>query len=500
MKFAHLYLVGQLFTSTNAIGPRVQNSRLSLGRDGTNCENACAILASEFPGRFHYDDDDSDFTIWDQKQLETAYVCRVQPASANEVSRVLQVLVHNWCRFAVKCGGHSRFPDDSVSVDGVTIDLGLINSTVISGDNKTARVGGGSLSRQVFAALDPYGLAYVGGRVGQVGIGGFTLGGGTSVLAGKYGWALDHVLEYEVVLANATIVTASQDLHPDLYYALRGGGNNYGIVTSLNISVFPQGPVYTGSRTFGDGQTDRVLEEAEKVFAVQDSEDTAVGLEYRYTYTVQSGWSISTTQRYAKPILYPSVFDSLNSIPALGNLTGGINSLANSTSSQGELGITRNVFTTLTHYPSIDLSKKGHAILKGLVEGRNLTSLNPQLITYSIPAATMAMSKARGGNALGLDVEGHLILNLLSLSWTDSAMDNAAYALANDFIADFQKAAESLDSFHPFVYINYANKGQDVFASYGKDNHRRLIEVQQALDPKGVFTTSGLWTGFFKVR
>jgi hypothetical protein len=79
-------------------------------------------------------------------------------------------------------------------------------------------------------------------------------------------------------------------------------------------------------------------------------------------------------------------------------------------------------------------------------------------------------------------------------------MDNAAYALANDFIADFQKAAESLDSFHPFVYINYANKGQDVFASYGKDNHGRLIEVQQALDPKGVFTTSGLWTGFFKVR
>ncbi|TXB98199.1 hypothetical protein FocTR4_00013528, partial [Fusarium oxysporum f. sp. cubense] len=478
MKFAHLYLVGQLFTSTNAIGSMVQNSRLSLRRDGSNCKNACAILASEFPGRFHYDDDDSDFTIWDQKQLETA--------------------------FAVKCGGHSRFPDDSVSVDGVTIDLGLINSTVISGDNKTARVGGGSLSRQVFAALDPYGLAYVGGRVGQVGIGGFTLGGGTSVLAGKYGWALDHVLEYEVVLANATIVTASQDLHPDLYYALRGGGNNYGIVTSLNISVFPQGPVYTGSRTFGDGQTDRVLEEAEKVFAVQDSEDTAVGLEYRYTYTVQSGWSISTTQRYAKPILYPSVFDSLNSIPALGNLTGGINSLANSTSSQGELGITRNVFTTLTHYPSIDLSKKGHAILKGLVEGRNLTSLNPQLITYSIPAATMAMSKARGGNAFGLDVEGHLIrkplpptLGLLQIV-TLYAMDNAAYALANDFIADFQKAAESLDSFHPFVYINYANKGQDVFASYGKDNHRRLIEVQQALDPKGVFTTSGLWTGFFK--
>lgn len=146
----------------------------------------------------HYEDVDTNFTIWDQKQLQTVYVCRVEPESASEVSNIVQVLVDNWCRFAVKCGGHSRYPDDSVSVGGVTIDLGLINSTVVSDDRTTAIVGGGALTRQVFAALDPYGLAYVGGRVGQVGMGGFTLGGGTSVLAAKYGWALDSVLEYEV--------------------------------------------------------------------------------------------------------------------------------------------------------------------------------------------------------------------------------------------------------------------------------------------------------------
>ncbi|KAH7136326.1 FAD binding domain protein, partial [Dactylonectria macrodidyma] len=460
----------------------------------------CELLASEFPGRLHYDDSDNDFIIWDQKQLETVYVCRVEPASADEVSRVLQVLVDNWCRFAVKCGGHSRFPDDAVSVGGVTVDLGLINHTVVSDDRTTARIGGGSLTRHVFAALDPHGLAYVGGRVGQVGMGGFTLGGGTSVLAAKYGWALDHVLEYEVVLPNATIVTASEYSHPDLYYALRGGGNNYGIVTSFNVSVFPQRPVYTGSRTFPDGQTSRFLEEAEKVFSIQDYEDTNIGLEYRYAYSAQNGWTMSSTQRYAEPVMNPPVFDALNSIPALGNLTGGINSLANSTSFSGPLGITRNLFTTLTHYPSMELGKKGLGILKSKVEGGNLTSLNPQLITYSIPAATMEMSKARGGNALGLDIEGHLVINLLALSWTTSALDNAAYALADEFIADFREAAESVNAFHPFVYVNYASKGQDVFASYGKGNQQRLVKIQQAIDPRGIFTSTGLWTGFFKVR
>ncbi|KAK7424496.1 hypothetical protein QQX98_000461 [Neonectria punicea] len=453
MKLTYLSLLAPFLTSTNAADISLQKDGVPILHNGTNCQQACETLASEFPGRLHYLGSDDSFTIWDQKQLETRYVCRVEPASADEVSKVLQVLVNNWCRFAVKCGGHSRFPDDSVSVGGVTVDLGLINNTVVSDDRTTARIGGGSLTRQIFAALDPYGLAHVGGRVGQVGVGGFTLGGGTSVLAAKYGWALDHVLEYEVVLPNATIVVASEDSHPDLYYALRGGGNNFGIVTSFNTSVFPQGTVYTGSRTFADEQTDRFLEEAEKIFTIQDAEDTNVGLEYRYTYSAQNGWTISSTQRYSEPVSNPPV----------------------------------NLFTTLTHYPSVELGKKGLELLKRTVERANLTSLTPQLITYSIPAATMEMSKVRGGNALGLDVEGHLV-------------NDAVYALADDFIADFRKAAEDANAFHPFIYINYANKGQDVFLSYGKQNQQRLMEIQHEIDPHGVFTSSGLWTGFFKVR
>jgi hypothetical protein len=178
----------------------------------------------------------------------------------------------------------------------------------------------------------------------------------------------------------------------------------------------------------------------------------------------------------------------------------------------------------LTHYPSVELGKKGIEILKRNVERDNLTSLNPQLITYSIPATTMKKSKARGGNALGLDVEGHLIrkcdrfcssgtvirlttrytnhdtVNLLALSWTDSALDKSAYAFAYDFITDFKQAAESLEAFHPYIYINYANKGQDVFAGYGEKNRVRLTEIQKTVDPQGVFTSSGLWTGFFKLH
>ncbi|KAI1454351.1 hypothetical protein F4805DRAFT_323519 [Annulohypoxylon moriforme] len=500
MRSAHLLLFGVLspFVKTEITSP--QGSYFSVSGKKADCQQACEALSIEFPGRLHYEAADANFTIWDQKQLQTAYVCRVEPASSEEVSTVLKILVDGWCKFAVKCGGHSRYPDDSVSVDGVTIDLGLMNNTVVSADNTTARIGGGALTRQVFAALAPYGLAYVGGRVGQVGMGGFTLGGGTSALSAKYGWALDSVVEYEVVLPNATTVTVSETLHPDLYYALRGGGNNFGIVTSFNVTVFPQPSVYTGSRSFGDEQIPQFLEEAEKIFTIQDSEDTNVGLEYRYAYSAGSGWAMSSTQRYAEPVFYPPVFDALNSIPSLGNLTGGISSLAQSTNFSGPLGITRNVFATLTHYPSLELGKKGIEILKTNVEKGNLTGLSPQLITYSIPAMTVEKSKARGGNALGLTADGHLIINLLALSWTDKAMDNSAYAFADSFITEFKRAAENLNAFHPFIYINYANKGQDVFSSYGEHNRQRLTEIQQSIDPDGIFTSSGLWTGFFKVR
>jgi FAD/FMN-containing dehydrogenase len=154
-------------------------------------------LASKFADRVHHRDSDAAFTVWDQKQFETKYACRVEPTTPTEVSEILQILTKNWCRFAVKCGGHSRFPDDSVSIGGVTIDMGRMNTTVVSEDQKTARIEGGSTTRQVYAALDQYGLAYIGGRVGQVGAGGYILGGGTSVLSAKYGWALDNVFEYE---------------------------------------------------------------------------------------------------------------------------------------------------------------------------------------------------------------------------------------------------------------------------------------------------------------
>ncbi|CAG8980978.1 hypothetical protein HYALB_00011087 [Hymenoscyphus albidus] len=467
-----------------------------------SCTQACSTLETQFPGRLHYKANDSNFVIWDQKQLQTAYVCRVQPSSSEEVSSVLKVLLENWCRFSVKGGGHSRSVDDAVSNGGVTIDLNLLNGTTIADDKASARILGGTLTRDAYTDLDKEGLAYVGGRLGQIGIGGFLLGGGTSVSSSKYGWGLDNVLEYEVVLPNATITTVTETSNPDMFFALRGGGNNFGIVTAFTVNTFPLGQVYVGSRTFSDAALDAYFVEAENIFTLQDGADTNIVMESRYLYDKASNsYTMGNTQRYLEPVMSPPVFDTLNAIPGtIGNLTGGLNTLAASVAFSRPLGVSRNSFTTLANYPSPALWKKATEIFKELYGGLpNTTTINPNLITYSIPAGAIEKMKTKGGNALGIDVDGHLVMNLFSVTWTDAAEDETAANLAETYYKLWKQAAIDLEVFHPFVYLNYADTPQDPFTSYGEENKQRLMSIQQAIDPQGAFRSSGLWTGYRKL-
>ena len=107
----------------------------------------------------------------------------------------------------------------------------------------TVRVGPGNDWQDVHKALEDTGVTVVGGRIGEVGVGGYVVGGGLSFLSTQYGWAANNIVAFEVVLANATIVTASNTSHADLYEALKGGGNNYGIVTSYIMVAHPMGQV-----------------------------------------------------------------------------------------------------------------------------------------------------------------------------------------------------------------------------------------------------------------
>lgn len=135
----------------------------------------------------------------------------------------------------------------------LTQDVGLLNQTTYDPDNSIASVGPGARWLDVYKTLDEYNFGVLGGRIGTVAIGGLLLGGDCSLYLFRQGFATDNIAAFEVVLANSTIVTASAQENSDLFTALKGGGNNFGIVTRFDPMAFPASPIWSGSVTYPEG-------------------------------------------------------------------------------------------------------------------------------------------------------------------------------------------------------------------------------------------------------
>jgi FAD/FMN-containing dehydrogenase len=165
-----------------------------------------------------------------------------QCADADDVTAVLAFAEQRRLDVAVRAGGHSVAGMSSVE-GGVVIDVRPMKDISIDADRRIARVGGGVTWGEFDVAAQAHGLATTGGRVSTTGIAGFTLGGGSGWIERQCGLACDNLVSVDLVLADGRHITASRDEHPELFWALHGGGGNFGVATSFEFALHPVGPI-----------------------------------------------------------------------------------------------------------------------------------------------------------------------------------------------------------------------------------------------------------------
>jgi FAD/FMN-containing dehydrogenase len=169
----------------------------------------------------------------------------VRPADGGEVAHVVSFAQQNGFELAVRGGGHSH-PGFGASDGGIVLDLGGLSALEIDSDARVARAAGGLTSGAVTTALASHGLAVGFGDTPSVGIGGLTLGGGTGYLVRKHGLTIDHLLGAEVVTADGRVLEVDDERHRDLFWAIRGGGGNFGVVTRFDYRLHPVDTVTGG--------------------------------------------------------------------------------------------------------------------------------------------------------------------------------------------------------------------------------------------------------------
>jgi FAD/FMN-containing dehydrogenase len=235
-----------------------------------------ATLEKTFAGRVHRlgDDGYDEARLPWQRKFDPHPALVADATVPEDVQAAVRCAREHDLALAVQATGHGAVR----AADGdLLLRTGAMDAVVVDPERGTARVGAGALWSDVIAAAAPYGLAPLSGSSAGVGVTGYTLGGGAGWLSRACGFAADSLLRAEVVTADAELMAASADEHPDLFWALRGGGGNFGVATELEFRLHPVERVYAGMAMFEpDRAADTLARYREWALGEPDESNTAL--------------------------------------------------------------------------------------------------------------------------------------------------------------------------------------------------------------------------------
>ncbi|KAF4978721.1 hypothetical protein FZEAL_4941 [Fusarium zealandicum] len=448
----------------------------------------CSTLAAipELKGKVYIPESDEY-----EARLETYYSanaalepwCMVLPENTQDVSKIASVISGKKCPFGMRSGAHSAWKGSNGVENGITIDFSYMNATTYDAESKVALIQPGSNWGLVYETLNEYGVAAVGGRASVVGVGGFTTGGGYSFHTNSRGFACDAVANFEVVLANGTIVNANQTENSDLWKALKGGSGNFGFVTRVDQYVAESNDLWGGFVNFDLSQRDTVFNSYIDFVDNMDT-DPASQLIVSVQYDGKDRILLSVLSNVDGIPAAPA-FDSLLSLSNVSNTlsTGKIADLVPQFTGPTPLGLYANWMTGLT---SNDIGvmkfiEDKHAeyvdMMKAAAPGSDFSLLVQfQPVTESI----VSHSRAAGGNVLGLEdivADGPTIMWLIAVTVDTAENQDKIAPLALEYRDAINKYADDIGANKDWEYLNYALGDQEPLKNYGSEAVRHLMQA-----------------------
>ncbi|KAE8375365.1 putative FAD-binding oxidoreductase [Aspergillus bertholletiae] len=415
--------------------------------------------------------------------------CIVQPRQVADVQTVVQLVTRHRVPFAVRSGGHMPSPFGANINGGVLVDLSSFSGFSYNPETTLATIGVGQRWKTVYEQLEVYSRTAVGGRVVDVGVGGLLLGGGLSYLSDLYGLACDNVVDFEVVLADGSAVHANAQEHADLFWALKGGANNFAIVTAATVQTYPIGQVWGGIKWYSNDQLPAVMQALYEYQAAPNKDPYANLMVQAVPMNATGGVILNMV--YLRPEESPAAFEPFYSLPTIQDTTK-IQSFTEFMSGAFLPDIPRWDWHSTGFTPSHPLYSKIADFFLHPNASAELSALDPitsrtlAVGLQPISASAVLAGNARGGNALGLQPVNQTWL-VLDIGWEFAADDGRAHRATAGVREKIEDLSREEQSYIEYIFMNDASWDQDVIGHYGEDNVRRLRAVQNAYDPDCVF-------------
>ena len=448
----------------------------------------------------------SQSKYWAAQQSDLRPLCRFLAPSANAVKHALDEISHFNTSFTIVSGGHTSNSGFSNVDGGVTLDLSLLNQTQLSKDRTSVWIGVGARWRDVYRALEPEPLTVAGARVADIGVGGFVLGGGLSWFANQVGFACDSVIAFEVVTPLLGIIYATQNINAGIFWALKGSGGAFGVVTAIKmrtIEVWSVASIYAGAIAFDEDH----LRDALSVLAKTSTD--AIHDEYTSSY-LSFGYLPKTKEfvynAYIANVEGVNKSVHLNDWRSISSLHSSLRhttilASAEEISASNPLGLRRSKFTFTTS-PQLEKVTPLHTLFRNFasnidLDHDGLLGMNFQPITQlAMNAAVRSKSPNVFSETLVQDMVPYLIVSV-ELWWSDRHRDVELESLMRALYEQMTGPEGVGWAKHVWLYPNYAAGWQEPYAGerLGKHTVERLRDVSSLYDPEEVFVRlrSGAW-------